>query len=96
MKQLIVADPFLSPAVQLWVSAFKQQSCEAAGEGTGQFVISLYGGQREIVIRCQLWWADLGGSAAYVGAAALCWLRTAWQPMSTILKKPFEGLVDGS
>lgn len=45
------------------------------------------------MIRCQLWCADLGGSAAYVGAAALCWLRMAWQPMSTILKEPFEGVV---
>lgn len=45
------------------------------------------------MIRWQLWCADLGGSAAYVGAAALCWLRMAWQPMSTILKEPFEGVV---
>ena len=33
----------------------------------------------------------LGGSAAYVDAAALGWLRTAWQSMSTILKEPFKG-----
>ena len=43
--------------------------------------------------RCQLWWADLSGSAAYAGAIALCWLRMAWQPMSMILKDPFDGVV---